>query len=398
MAEWKQGRIPGGTKARPIRKLLAGILPERQILVRRENGCLDQFTLSHRVQVIIVAVVCLVTLWAGIVTTALVHRPEHLDAKQRELEEMLAATRVAQQRLAAAERLVGDITKEVDVVHTNLVTLAESSDSLEQEPNKAAGRQRMLSGSDQASDDDPLAGGAEVRAMRSQIGRLEESLNRLREAYTRAARHTAAAAGTRIKSAEEQISKLGINTRELMPAKRLTGQGGPFIPAYTAEEDRFAMGALIERMQQWNGMKEAMKRLPLAVPIHGEYELNSGFGTRADPLNHRTAIHEGLDFGAPTGTPIYATGEGEVVFAGRKDGYGLIVEVEHGNGISTRYAHMSRIRVQAGQKVNRATIVGLVGSTGRSTGAHLHYEVRVSDTPKDPIKFISVGRDATKTR
>lgn len=379
-----------------MKKALRAILPEWQVFVRRENGRADQFTITRKRQLLALAVLCLLALWAGIVTTALTYRPQHLAAKERELEEMLATTRAAQHRLAAAEKLVANITSEVDVVHTNLLTLAESSDTLTTEAIKpAAGKPRAA---DAALDDDNLAGSAEVKAMRAQVRRLEESLARLRAAYTNAARHTASAAGTRIEKAEEQISKLGINTRQLMEARRSPGQGGPFIPAYAAEEDRFAMGALIERMQQWNGVKAAMQRLPLAVPIHGEYSLNSGFGTRADPLNHRTALHEGLDFGAPVGTPVYATGEGVVEFAGRKDGYGNIVEVEHGNGVSTRYAHMSRIKVHVGQKVNRASVVGLVGNTGRSTGAHLHYEVRLSDVPKDPVKFISVGRDAAKIR
>ncbi len=397
MAEWKQGRLLGGKKAKTVRNVLTGILPEWQVFVRRENGRAEQFTFRRKHQVVLLAGICVLTLWAGIVTTALTTRPEQLEAKQRELEEMLATTRAAQHRLVAAEKMVAEVTREVDVVHTNLLTLAESSNSLNREPARPAAPLRTRTAPETALDDESLAGGAEVRAMRNQVRKLEDSLARLRTAYTRAAQQTAAAAESRIEKAEQQLAKLGIDARQVMGSRHLPGQGGPFIPAHTAGDDRFAMGALIERMQQWDGMKAAMRRLPLALPVHGDYSLNSGFGTRADPLNHRTAIHEGLDFGAPTGTPIYATGEGAVTFAGRKDGYGNIVEISHGNGVTTRYAHMSRIKVQAGQKVNRATVIGLVGNTGRSTGAHLHYEVRLSEVPKDPIKFISVGRDAAKT-
>ena len=234
--------------------------------------------------------------------------------------------------------------------------------------------------------------------MRDKVRALEESLDRLRLAYTRAAQQTAEAAGSRISQTEQQISKLGIDTGRLVAVKRSPGQGGPFIPATSAAGDDFAMGALIERMQHWNGMMEAMQRLPLAVPIRGDYDLNSGFGTRADPLNHRSAIHEGLDFGAPAGTPVHATGEGVVTYADSWERYGNTVEIDHGNGITTRYAHMSKINVTEGQKVGRSTVIGLVGNTGRSTGSHLHYEVRVADVAKDPVKFISVGRDAPKTR
>lgn len=397
----------GGRKAhtltKTIRHALSGILPEWHVFVRRRDGRATQFTVTRKQQLSVIAGAALLALWAGISTSALTQRPEHLAAKERELEEMMASTRAAQTRLASAEKLVGQIAHEVDSVHSNLVTLAESSDSLAKDPpgaKLARGGAKNRLAAEPAYDDDSQTGGSEAKAMREQVRRLEESLDRLRLSYTRAAQQTAEAASSRITQTEQQMSRLGIDTGRLVQqsAKRSPGQGGPFIPATLGDDGGFAMGALIERMQHWNGMKAAMQRLPLAVPIHGEFELNSGFGTRADPLNHRSAIHEGLDFGAPIGTPVYATGEGVVTYADSWDRYGNTVEIDHGNGITTRYAHMSRIKVKEGQKVNRSTVIGLVGNTGRSTGSHLHYEVRVSDTAKDPIKFISVGRDAPKTR
>ncbi|MBC7908308.1 MAG: peptidoglycan DD-metalloendopeptidase family protein [Rhodospirillaceae bacterium] len=378
------------------------MLPEWRVFVRRRDGRSTQFTVSQKHQLSVVAGAALLALWAGISTSALTQQPEHLAAKERELEEMMASTRAAQHRLASAEKLVAEIAHEVDTVHGNLVTLAESSDSLAKDPpgaKLARGGAKTRLAAEPAYNDDSQTGGSEAKAMREQVRRLEESLDRLRLSYTRAAQQTAEVAASRITQTEQQISRLGINTGRLVqPAKRSLGQGGPFIPATVDTDDRFAMGALIERMQHWNGMKAAMQRLPLAIPIHGEFELNSGFGTRSDPLNHRSAIHEGLDFGAPIGTPVYATGEGVVTYAEPWDRYGNTVEIDHGNGITTRYAHMSRIKVKEGQKVNRSTVIGLVGNTGRSTGSHLHYEVRLSDVAKDPIKFISVGRDAPKTR
>ncbi|MBX9635245.1 MAG: M23 family metallopeptidase [Magnetospirillum sp.] len=377
------------------------MLPDMQVFVRRTDGRAEQFTVSRKRQLVLLAGAGLLALWAGIATSALTQQPEHLAAKERELEEMMASTRAAQSRLASAEKLVAEIAREVDSVHTNVVTLAESSDSLAKDPpgaKLARGGAKPRLTAEPAYNDDSQPGGSEAKAMREQVRHLEESLERLRQAYTRAAQQTAEVAASRITQTEQQMSRLGIDTGRLVQPKRSPGQGGPFIPATVDTDDRFAMGALIERMQHWNGMKAAMQRLPLAVPIRGEFELNSGFGTRADPLNHRSAIHEGLDFGAPIGTPVYATGEGVVTFAEPWDRYGNTVEIDHGNGITTRYAHMSRIKVKDGQKVTRSTVIGLVGNTGRSTGSHLHYEVRLSDVAKDPIKFISVGRDAPKTR
>jgi murein DD-endopeptidase MepM/ murein hydrolase activator NlpD len=372
------------------------------VFVRRDDGRAEQFTISRRMQVALLAGAATLALWAGVATTALVQHPGELAAKERELEEMMAATRAAQARLAATEKMVADVAREVDGVHANLITLADSSASLAKDPPGAKlsrGGAKLRVTAEPAYDDRTQPGGGEATAMREQVHKLEESLDRLRLAYSRAVQQTSDAAASRITQTEQQISRLGLEPGRLVPAKRANGgQGGPFIPAHPGDDDRFAMGALIQRMQHWNGMKAAMQKLPLAVPIHGEFELNSGFGARVDPLNHRSAIHEGLDFGAPIGTPVYATGEGVVVLAEPWDRYGNTVEIDHGNGITSRYAHMSRIKVKEGQKVNRNTVIGLVGNTGRSTGAHLHYEVRVADYAKDPIKFISVGRDAPKTR
>ncbi|HLO77126.1 MAG TPA: M23 family metallopeptidase [Magnetospirillum sp.] len=391
----------GDGRTNSFRSKLAHALPDWQVFVRRRDGRADQFTIRHGHQLALLAGAAAMALWAGIATTALVQQPDRFAERERELEEMLASTRAAQVRLASAEKLVGEVAHEVEVVHGNLVTLAESSDSLAKDPpgaKLARGGAKARLVTEPAYDDDSQPGGTEAKAMRDQVRRLEESLDRLRLSYTRAAQQTAADAANRISRTEQQISRLGIDAGQLVQPKRSPGQGGPFIPAHGDQGDAFVMSSLMERMQHWNGMKAAMQRLPLAVPIHGEFELNSGFGTRADPLNHRSAIHEGLDFGAPIGTPVYATGEGTVTLAEPWDRYGNTIEIDHGNGVSTRYAHLSRIKVKEGQRVNRATVIGLVGNTGRSTGAHLHYEVRVSDNAKDPIKFISVGRDAAKNR
>jgi murein DD-endopeptidase MepM/ murein hydrolase activator NlpD len=120
--------------------------------------------------------------------------------------------------------------------------------------------------------------------------------------------------------------------------------------------------------------------------------VSSSFGVRRDPIIRRPAMHTGIDFRTPTGTPIISSGAGKVVKAGWNGGYGRMVEIDHGQGLTTRYAHMSRIRVSEGQEVSTGDIVGDAGSTGRSTGPHLHYEVRRNGTAIDPLKFLKAGR------
>lgn len=133
--------------------------------------------------------------------------------------------------------------------------------------------------------------------------------------------------------------------------------------------------------------------VPSRKPIDA-MKLSSGYGMRVHPVTGRLARHNGIDIPAPHGTPIYATADGVVGRAQRLGGYGLYVEVEHGNNIQTRYGHMSSFIVAAGQRVKKGDILGYVGSTGRSTGNHLHYEVRIAGTPVNPIPFVESGEAA----
>ena len=128
--------------------------------------------------------------------------------------------------------------------------------------------------------------------------------------------------------------------------------------------------------------------IPSEKPIRTA-EFTSGFGSRSDPFRHGASFHPGIDLAAKTGTPVYATAEGTVLRAGwNSGGYGNLVEIDHGRGIITRYGHMSAVLVSAGQRVTRGQQIGRVGSTGRSTGPHLHYEVRIDDSPVNPIPFM----------
>jgi len=137
----------------------------------------------------------------------------------------------------------------------------------------------------------------------------------------------------------------------------------------------------------------ALTHIPLATPVHGTgFELTSDFGSRVDPFTHQVSFHPGLDFGGPWGATVAATAPGMVVFAGPRGGYGNMVEIDHGYGIHTRYGHLSSILVHVGAKVAKGAPVGKLGSTGRSTGPHVHYEVWLASIVRDPSRFIEAGR------
>ena len=172
--------------------------------------------------------------------------------------------------------------------------------------------------------------------------------------------------------------------------------GGPLIPVSSQGEPvdafRYRTENLKRSQAQVDRIRQALKTVPLRRPVDGELDLSSGFGRRHDPFLGVMAYHAGLDFRGDPGDPIRATGSGKVESAGRDGGYGLMVEINHGNGLSTRYGHMSQINVKVGDSVASGALIGRVGSTGRSTGPHLHYETRINDEPVNPEKFLRAGQ------
>ncbi|HZT89327.1 MAG TPA: M23 family metallopeptidase [Stellaceae bacterium] len=165
------------------------------------------------------------------------------------------------------------------------------------------------------------------------------------------------------------------------------GEGGPFIPAPNGQTPTTTLTP--EKLAL---LQHLLKSLPLTAPI-GDYEIESPFGLRRDPFNGRTAFHSGLDLGGvPFMTPVHATAAGVVTYSGYRGDYGKMVEIDHGNGLHTRYGHLHRCLVAVGQKVEAHAVVGLLGSTGRATGPHVHYEVLVNGEPQNPAKFIGLER------
>jgi murein DD-endopeptidase MepM/ murein hydrolase activator NlpD len=198
----------------------------------------------------------------------------------------------------------------------------------------------------------------------------------------------------RVNALEEALADSGLDVAALierMDQELSSGQGGPLVPAFGAESARSAgdeaVGTELERLERVHRLLEAM---PLAAPME-TYRPTSGFGYRRDPFTRRGALHEGQDFGGPRNAPVLATAPGTVVEARRSGAYGLLVEIDHGMGIRTRYAHLKKVSVRKGQKVGVRDRVGIMGSTGRSTGAHLHYEIRVDGRALDPKSFLKAG-------
>jgi murein DD-endopeptidase MepM/ murein hydrolase activator NlpD len=172
--------------------------------------------------------------------------------------------------------------------------------------------------------------------------------------------------------------------------------GGPFLPATSDGPDSLSIvddaNEVFEALARLKAARVAIDAAPIHRPIGDNLKLSSGFGNRKDPFTSRKAFHAGLDFPRPTGTTVLSAGAGTVSFVGKKSGYGNVVEVTHGAGLVTRYAHLSAFLAKEGQEVSTGTPIAKVGSTGRSTGPHLHFEVRRDDRAVDPMRYLSVGK------
>ncbi len=191
------------------------------------------------------------------------------------------------------------------------------------------------------------------------------------------------------------IDDLGLNIATLEAAAPKGGVGGPFVPVARPPSNASTFEKQIYRINltraQIDNLSRTLSLVPYRKPVIGEVEFSSGFGVRSDPFLGRPAMHTGLDFRASMGDPVRATASGKVVTAGNSGGYGRMIEINHGNGLSTRYGHLSVIGVKVGDQIKLGQVIGEVGSTGRSTGPHLHYETRIDGEAVDPQKFLRAG-------
>jgi murein DD-endopeptidase MepM/ murein hydrolase activator NlpD len=235
---------------------------------------------------------------------------------------------------------------------------------------------------------------AKVQGVDNVIVRLQTSLDQVERRQLAALSSVEDGMESRVRRMRGVINDLGLDMAQLEAATPRAGMGGPFVPVKLAPD----AGAFERQLYRINTTRAQVERLnrtlslvPYRKPVIGEVEFTSGFGIRSDPFLGRPAMHTGLDFRAATGDPVRATANGKVVSSGWAGGYGRMVEIDHGNGLSTRYGHLSEIGVKVGDSIKIGQVIGAVGSTGRSTGPHLHYETRIDGEAVDPQKFLRAG-------
>lgn len=237
--------------------------------------------------------------------------------------------------------------------------------------------------------DNPNAGG-----MDGVLARVSLSLDRIDRRQTATLTDMEEKADTKARQIGSVLSDLGISVPKVSPAAP-SATGGPFVAMKAPKASANAFERQLYRIHfaraQIDRYMQTLTTVPVRKPVVGSMDMSSPFGSRMDPFLKGPAIHTGIDLRGDTGDPVRATASGRVVTASWQGGYGNMVEIDHGNGLSTRYGHMSKIEVKVGQHVAIGQTIGRIGSTGRSTGPHLHYETRIDDKPVDPQKFLRAG-------
>ena len=360
---------------------LRALFPEREFFMRSQ-GQVRFIKISSRLQMAAAGFVALLLL-AWVATMAVVTISQLLSTADR------VALLDREARVATSESRVAAYRKDLDAISADLV---RRQDFIEQMVESQVGTlpADVITG-ETVSDSRGEAGQTvdKVSAALPEaagLARVEARQLAFVERLTRMADRRAA-------RASETIRALGLDPKAMLAALDDRGaQGGPLQSLATSADgsldQRFRrMGMSLTRMSL---LERGLAGIPQVLPASLDY-ISSGFGYRADPFTGEGAFHAGLDFKGPYGAPIYAAAKGKVSFVGSKQGYGNCVEIDHGNGLTTRYAHMSGFRATIGQPVKTGEVIGAIGSSGRSTGPHLHFEVRVNDRAVNPRPFLEAA-------
>jgi murein DD-endopeptidase MepM/ murein hydrolase activator NlpD len=432
-----------GRKSGKTRRFLTRLFKERQIY-HRSDGVVHFISMSARTQIALAIVIGSALLWVAYASVNVVFKEQIIVAKERD-SRVVEST--YSKRLQQAHRAYNDVS-ELNVImqsefdeamgeiagrHQTLKSMVERKVAVE------AGLEALTQSLSEAGFPEgqkPTNGNrimidvapAEPTPRQSRVSVLAREARR--EAHNKASQvppnsPAAAALDMMVDSAadlyveqvlllasiEERTTKridelrrvlaaTGVSADRIMPQQKITNtmlaQGGPFIDAGNFSDASTAFfrhanraGLLVDELAELDAIVDSV---PLSSPLTVSRRFTSGYGIRRDPINGRSASHHGIDFAAAWAAPVTATAKGTVSFAGTRSGFGRVVEIDHGNGFKTRYAHLNRYVVKTGQQVTLHQKIGELGNSGRSTGPHVHYEILYQGKPKNPQRFIEAGR------
>ncbi|HEY1382801.1 MAG TPA: peptidoglycan DD-metalloendopeptidase family protein [Dongiaceae bacterium] len=308
------------------------------------------------------------------------------NALQQELAEVTARGASAETRINSLNAKVADLESQIQETNQRAADVEQQARQLTVALNTVVDQRNRLQN--------------ERAMMAGTVGDLKQQLASLQESQASFVANLAERARDNIDMMERTVAMTGLNVDKLLQAASdESGQGGPFVPAPepagTDDEGgqklMASVATLGDQVDRWEKLQLILRSLPLTAPIDSYY-ISSTFGARTDPFNGEPAIHEGLDMVGKLRSEVLATAPGTVIFAGWKGGYGRVVEIDHGLGVVTRYAHLYAIDVKVGDVVDYRQEIGKLGSSGRSSGPHVHFEVRYNGHPLDPMAFLKAGR------
>ena len=420
------------------------MFPERQFYYRSQ-GNVRFVSLNKPAQGLLTAVFIASFGWVVFASVYLLFKDQIIDSKNRRIANMESAYEQLSQELSDTQDHFVALTSDLETKHKQLLDLVHYKGSLENRLSSLTGElDTVISERDKAL--------TVEQALKAQVEQLEnnlnvtsthnsslsESLQMTRQSLGQitqdrdGAKKLHHSAAKRVIELEQRLTELkssqqdlinriqdrthvivgemesmvkltGLNIGDLLRLTDATetGQGGSLVSldAIQSANEFAGMGNEFEssvlelelHLARWEGLQQILQTLPLAPPADNYYR-SSGFGKRKDPFTKRWAMHYGLDFAGPFKTIVRATAAGVITYAGRKGPYGRFVEINHGLGVKTRYAHLHKILVKKGEKVNFRQKIGMMGSTGRSTGSHVHYEVLFKGRSQDPDKFLKAGK------
>ncbi|WP_321391295.1 peptidoglycan DD-metalloendopeptidase family protein [Emcibacter sp.] len=381
----------------------------------RTNGVVRFVTVSERMQLTFVSLLLALLTWVIVTSVFFAFEQQILAAKEEKVQEANREYEAVSQQFETLKSDIEETARNLEqrqiylqqLIDTDQ-SLSEQADEADQEsvaPTQESGEQTG-DGSDlisfvfsskqkQQQHENRLK---EIAYYRFELKRIENQQRQLAEVMILGISNKLAYIDTTLEKSGIKTAKL-IQIAQDRPSSDLVGQGGPLVVFADSFDGSMVPSEPFARLQaHYNkliDLEAAVQSMPVAIPAK-KYYISSGFGARRDPFKKTWAQHHGLDMAGWWKTPIYASGNGIVTKAGRNGAYGNFIEIDHGNGFKSRYGHLSKIKVKRGQQVSVEQEIGLMGSTGRSTSPHLHYEIWFNGKPINPLKLFKAADDVLK--
>lgn len=406
---------------------------KERVFISNKNGKFVYYKFSPVLQSVLVLGIIFLTYWLIFTTKIYLLNADLLKHKNLQVEEARNKFNKVVADVKAYKDTINMINKKMEVSHKNILTLLEKDEKLSKLEKDNLIKERMLLSTELNFVNNSLNdltknikwANVDVKNdfykntknelernvvlnenihLKNKNNLLEKSLSDMKQLQDNLVDKITILAEDSIKDIEKTLSKVDIILSQVQLKNRNAlvkkverekgeGLGGKYIPLKNIELSDIELNQKFKnanlKVNLWEGLSKVKSMLPLGAPVK-KMRITSPFGLRTDPFLKTPAMHSGIDFGGKEGTPLYVTAPGKVIQAGKRGDYGLCVEVDHGLGFSTLYSHLSKITVEKGDIIEEGTKVGLAGSTGRSTGPHLHYEVRHQSRALNPYAFVKV--------